>query len=77
MVWVRKQSQVCSAPFGEAANEAALTTDIADLAKRYGRYVYRRIAAPLRNAGWAVNRKRVEWIGGTASDAEGSGGVSG
>jgi len=32
------------------------------LAKRYGRYVYRRITALLRDAGWSVNRKRVERI---------------
>jgi len=43
-------------------DEAALTADIVDLAKRYGRYGYRRITALLRDAGWAVNRKRVERI---------------
>jgi putative transposase len=43
-------------------DEAALTADIVELAKRYGRYGYRRIAALLRDAGWAVNRKRVERI---------------
>ncbi|WP_270935995.1 IS3 family transposase [Falsiroseomonas oryzae] len=43
-------------------DEAALTADIVDLAKRYGRYGYRRITALLREAGWAVNRKRVERI---------------
>jgi transposase InsO family protein len=43
-------------------DEAALTTDIVELAKRYGRYGYRRITALLRDAGWAVNRKRVERI---------------
>jgi transposase InsO family protein len=42
--------------------KAALTTDIVELAKRYGRYGYRRITALLRDAGWAVNRKRVERI---------------
>ena len=45
-----------------AADEAALTADIIELAKRYGRYGYRRITALLRDAGWAVNRKRVERI---------------
>jgi putative transposase len=45
-----------------ADDEAALTTDIIELAKRYGRYGYRRITALLRDAGWAVNRKRVERI---------------
>ena len=45
-----------------ADDEAALTADIIELAKRYGRYGYRRITALLRDAGWAVNRKRVERI---------------
>jgi transposase InsO family protein len=45
-----------------AEDEAALTSDIVELAKRYGRYGYRRITALLRTAGWAVNRKRVERI---------------
>jgi transposase InsO family protein len=49
------------APCG-ADDEARLTADIIELAKRYGRYGYRRIAALLRDAGWAVNRKRVERI---------------
>jgi putative transposase len=43
-------------------DEAALTADIVALATRYGRYGYRRITALLRDAGWAVNRKRVERI---------------
>ncbi len=43
-------------------DEAALTADIVDLAKQYGRYGYRRITALLRDAGWPVNRKRVERI---------------
>ena len=30
------------------------------LAKRYGRYGYRKIAALLRMEGWAVNHKKVE-----------------
>ncbi len=41
---------------------AGLTADIIELAKRFGRYGCRRIAALLRQAGWAVNRKRVERI---------------
>ena len=41
-------------------DEAALTADIVALATRYGRYGYRRVTALLREAGWAVNRKRVE-----------------
>jgi putative transposase len=44
------------------ADEAALTADIIALATRYGRYGYRRITAMLRDAGWAVNAKRVERI---------------
>lgn len=43
-------------------DEARLTADILELAKRFGRYGYRRITALLRGAGWAVNRKRVERI---------------
>ena len=39
-----------------------LTADIIALATRYGRYGYRRITALLRDAGWVVNRKRVERI---------------
>ena len=31
-----------------------------ELARQYGRYGYRRIAVPLRQAGWRVNDKRVE-----------------
>jgi hypothetical protein len=43
-------------------DEAALTTDIVERAKRYGWYGYRRITALLRVVGWGVNRKRVERI---------------
>ena len=42
--------------------EARLTADIVELATTYGRYGYRRITALLRQAGWAVNKKRVERI---------------
>ncbi|WP_427024574.1 IS3 family transposase [Aureimonas ureilytica] len=49
------------APKGRA-DDAALTADIIELAMRYGRYGYRRIAALLRDAGWVVNVKRVERI---------------
>jgi len=35
---------------------------VTQLAKRYGRYGYRRITALLRGAGWRVNHKRVERI---------------
>ena len=40
----------------------ALTADIIEFARQYGRYGYRRITALLRTAGWTVNRKRVERI---------------
>ena len=43
-------------------DEVALTADIIELAKTYGRYGYRRITALLRSAGWAVNAKRVQRI---------------
>jgi transposase InsO family protein len=43
-------------------DEAALTADIVELARQYGRYGYRRITALLRRAGWSVNKKRVERI---------------
>ena len=43
-------------------DEAALTADIIAFATEYGRYGYRRIAAMLRDAGWAVNVKRIERI---------------
>ena len=40
-----------------------LTADIVELARRYGRYGYRKIAELLRlTAGWVVNDKRVERI---------------
>ena len=42
--------------------DVALTSDIIVLATEYGRYGYRRIAALLWAAGWAVNVKRVERI---------------
>jgi transposase InsO family protein len=41
-------------------DEAALVADMIELARQYGRYGYRRIAALLRSAGWMVNKKRVE-----------------
>ncbi len=43
-------------------DEEALTADIIALASQYGRYGYRRVTALLRDAGWAVNAKRVERI---------------
>jgi transposase InsO family protein len=45
-----------------ADDKQALTEDIIALAKQYGRYGYRRVTALLRDAGWTVNRKRVERI---------------
>jgi transposase InsO family protein len=49
------------APRGRS-DEEALTADVIALATQYGRYGYRRITALLREAGWAVNVKRVERI---------------
>ena len=46
-------------PHGRA-DEARLVADMIELARQYGRYGYRRIAALLRDAGWQVNAKRVE-----------------
>jgi transposase-like protein len=45
-----------------ADDEQQLTEDIIALAKQYGRYGDRRVAALVRHAGWTVNRKRVERI---------------
>ena len=41
-------------------DEDRLVADMIELARCYGRYGYRRIAALLRDAGWQVNDKRVE-----------------
>ncbi|WP_192966535.1 IS3 family transposase [Phycobacter azelaicus] len=46
-------------PHGRA-DEERLVADMVELARQYGRYGYRRIAALLRDAGWEVNDKRVE-----------------
>lgn len=43
-------------------DEAILTTRVIELAKKYGRYGYRRITALLRAEGWQVNVKRVARI---------------
>ena len=43
-------------------DEDALTAAIIALARRFGRYGYRKIGALLRRAGWQVNDKRVERI---------------
>lgn len=55
-------------------DEEWLTADIIELARQYGRYGYRKIAALLRHAGWLVNDKRVERIWRTLSygDSRGS-----
>jgi transposase InsO family protein len=43
-------------------DEERLTADIIELAQRYGRYGYRKVAGLLRQAGWIINDKRVERI---------------
>jgi transposase InsO family protein len=43
-------------------DEEALTADMIDLARRFGRYGYRMITGMLRAEGWPVNHKRVERI---------------
>ncbi len=43
-------------------DEEQLTADLIELARQYGRYGYRKIAALRRDAGWRVNDKRVERI---------------
>src|SRR4051794_32541720 len=43
-------------------DEERLTADLIELARQYGRYGYRKIAALLREAGWRVNDKRGERI---------------
>ena len=45
-------------------DEEALQSDIIRLARKYGRYGYRRITALLKVEGWHVNHKRVERIWG-------------
>ena len=47
---------------GGQEDEEALSADIIELARQYGRYGYRKITALLRDAGWLVNEKRVERI---------------
>src|SRR5438552_7400518 len=39
-----------------------LTSDVIELARQYGRYGYRKIAALLRQAGWSVSDGRIERI---------------
>jgi len=45
-------------------DEERLVDDTIELARQYGRYGYRRIAALLRDAGWQINDKRVERLCG-------------
>jgi hypothetical protein len=42
------------------SDEDRLVADMVELARQYGRYGYRRIAALLRDAGWSVSDGRVE-----------------
>jgi transposase InsO family protein len=44
------------------SDEDALTKAIVRLAAQYGRYGYKRVTGLLREAGWRVNKKRVERI---------------
>jgi putative transposase len=41
-------------------DEDRLVTDMIELARQYGRYGYRRVAALLRDAGWSVSDGRIE-----------------
>ena len=43
-------------------DEAALVSEIVDLASRFGRYGYRTVTGLLRLSGWRVNKKHVERI---------------
>ena len=52
------QRKACRRP----DDEAALIQAVVHLAKRYGRYGYRRITALLRADGWRCNHERVERI---------------
>lgn len=58
-------------PLGRSA-EDVMTADIVGLASQYQRDGYRRIAAFLREAGWAVNVERIEriWRKGAEGAAE-------
>jgi putative transposase len=44
------------------ADEDALTAAIVALARRFGRYGYRRVTELLQMAGWQVKAKRVQRI---------------
>ena len=43
-----------------SADEDRLVADMIELARQFGRYGYRRIAALLREAGWSVSDGRIE-----------------
>jgi hypothetical protein len=49
-------------------DEDAPTSAIVQLASRFGRYGYRRVTGLLREAGWRVNKKRVESFNGKLRD---------
>ena len=65
-----RASRLCGArpaPLDSARYRGAVKTNnahcrIVELARQYGRYGYRKIAALLQQAGWVVNDKRVERI---------------
>jgi transposase InsO family protein len=57
----RHRSTRRKAPRGRD-DEERLTADTIELARRYGRYGYRKVTALPRDAGWPVNDKRVERI---------------
>lgn len=40
-------------------DEESLAADMIELTRQYGRYIYCRIAALIRDAGWQVNDKRL------------------
>jgi hypothetical protein len=47
----------------DETTRSSFIADLVELARRYGRYGYRKIAALLRStAGWVVNDKRVKRI---------------
>lgn len=58
MLGQHRSTQRC--PPRSPADEERLVADMIALTRDYGRYGYRRIAALLRDAGWAVNDKRIE-----------------
>src|SRR3989440_2029478 len=51
-------------------DEQRLTADIIELARQYGRYGYRKVAALLRQAGWTQARGSDEGIAGNIVDLE-------